>query len=111
VLSAVFSIILSLVVPSVVKIWYTIGTAIVPGLLVPLMASYFEPLRIPSRHAFWAMVLGWSGSSLSLIIGQLHLIDGEPSYAFGIEPMYPGLVLSLVVWGVGRIRYKKQSPA
>jgi hypothetical protein len=111
VLSAVFSIVLSLVVPSVVKIWYTIGTAIVPGLLIPLMASYFEPLRIPSRYAFWAMLLGWGASTLSLLFGQLSHLNGEPSYILGIEPMYPGLVISLVVWGVGRIRYKKESPA
>ena len=108
VFSAVFSIVLSLVVPSVVKIWYTIGTAIVPGLLVPLMASYFEPLKIPARHAFWAMLLGWGTSTLSLLFGQMHQLNGEPSYAFGIEPMYPGLVLSLVVWGIGRIRYSKE---
>jgi SSS family solute:Na+ symporter len=108
VLSAIFSIVLSLVVPSVVKIWYTIGTAIVPGLLVPLMASYFDALRIPSRYAFWAMLLGWGASTVSLLFGQLHQMNGEPLYAFGIEPMYPGLVLSIVVWAVGRIRYKKE---
>lgn len=110
VLSAVLSVVLSLIVPSVVKIWYTIGTAVVPGLLVPLMASYFEPLRIHSRHAFWAMLLGWIVSTVSLLYGQLHLISGEPSYWFGVEPMYPGLVISLVVWGVGRIEYRKQNP-
>jgi hypothetical protein len=110
VLSAIFSIILSLIVPSVVKIWYTIGTAIVPGLLVPLMASYFDPLKIPARHAFWAMLLGWGASTLSLLFGQVHQLNGEPSYFLGIEPMYPGFVISIVVWGIGRIQYKKQSP-
>jgi SSS family solute:Na+ symporter len=108
VLSAVFSIVLSLIVPSVVKIWYTIGTAIVPGLLIPLMASYFESLRIPSRHAFWAMLIGWGASTVSLLFGQMHQLNGEPSYFLGVEPMYPGLVLSLVVWGLGRMRYKKE---
>ena len=111
VISALVSIILSLTVPSVVKIWYTIGTAIVPGLLIPLVASYFQSLRIPPRHAFWAMLLGWSVSTLSLLFGQLTLVNGEPSYWLGVEPMVPGLVISLVVWAGGRIQYRKQRPS
>jgi solute:Na+ symporter, SSS family len=103
IISALFSIALALVVPSVVRLWYAIGTAIVPGLLVPLMASYFEPLRIPARHGFWAMLLGWSVSSIWLVSGQLQLVDGSASYWFGIEPMYPGLAISLLVWGIGRV--------
>jgi SSS family solute:Na+ symporter len=102
VISALFSMLLSLLVPSVVKIWYTIGTAIIPGLLIPLMASYFEPLRIPSRYAFWAMLLGWLVSTGSLLDGQLHLANGQPSYWLGVEPMYPGLFVALVIWGVGK---------
>ena len=109
VISAVLSIVLALTVPSVVKLWYSIGTAIVPGLLVPLMASYFESLRIPARHAFWAMLLGWGTSSVWLLAGQLQPNDGFPSYWFGVEPMYPGLVLSLTVWGTGRIKMKRQN--
>jgi SSS family solute:Na+ symporter len=104
VISAVFSVLLSLSVPSVVKIWYAIGTAIVPGLLVPLMASYFEPLRIPARYAFWAMLLGWSISTIWLVQGQMNVVAGVPGYWLGIEPMYPGLVASVVLWGMGRIR-------
>jgi SSS family solute:Na+ symporter len=111
VLSAFFSIVLALLVPSVVKIWYTIGTAIVPGLLVPLMASYFEPLRIPARHAFWAMLTGWAVSSICLLAGQLNQVNGDPLYPLGIEPMYPGLAISVIVWGMGRMQYKKQSRA
>jgi SSS family solute:Na+ symporter len=110
VLSAFFSIVLAILVPSVVKIWYTIGTAIVPGLLVPLMASYFESLRIPARHAFWAMLTGWGVSTICLLAGQLNQVNGDPLYPLGIEPMYPGLAISVIVWGMGKMRYKRQSP-
>jgi len=103
IISALFSIILAMVVPSVVKIWYAIGTAIVPGLLVPLMASYFEPLHIPPKYGFWAMLLGFSLSTIWLMNGQLFPTEGLPAYWLGIEPMYPGLVISVLVRGVGRI--------
>jgi hypothetical protein len=92
----------------VVKIWYAIGTAIVPGLLVPLMASYFEPLHVPPRYGFWAMLLGWSFSTIWLIYGQLNFVDGSPAYWFGIEPMYPGLMVSVLVWGMGRMERERK---
>ncbi|HEX9614096.1 MAG TPA: sodium:solute symporter family protein, partial [Bacteroidota bacterium] len=47
IIGGVFAVGLALAAPSVVTIWYTVGTAIIPGLLVPLMASYFDRLRIP----------------------------------------------------------------
>ena len=102
VISFILSVALALAIPSVVKIWYTIGTVIIPGLLVPLMASYFERFKIPSRYAFLAMLLGWLTSSLWLIAGY---INGSSEHCpLGIEPMYPGLVMSVVIWMVGRMK-------
>jgi SSS family solute:Na+ symporter len=111
VISALFSIFLSLLVPSVVKLWYTIGTAIIPGLLIPVIASYFEPLRIPSRYAFWAMLLGWLISTASLLDGQLHMTAGQPSYWLGVEPMYPGLVVALLIWSIGKFTQARHRTA
>jgi hypothetical protein len=49
------------------------------------------------------MLLGWSFSTIWLIYGQLNFVDGSPAYWFGIEPMYPGLIISLLIWGLGRV--------
>ncbi len=98
IVSFVISILIATTVPSVVKIWYTVGTVVIPGLLVPLVSSYFERLRISARYAFLSMLFGWMTSLCWLILG----VDGV--YAFGIEPMYPGLVVSLGVWGAGKFR-------
>jgi SSS family solute:Na+ symporter len=98
-----FAIGLALLVPSVVSIWYTVGTTIIPGLLVPVLAGYFDSLRIPRSFAFAAMLLGWLTSSGSLIYGTVFSADGQ-TYWFGIEPMYPGLTVSLLVWALGRLR-------
>jgi SSS family solute:Na+ symporter len=110
VLSGVLSIALALMVPSVVRIWYTVGTCIVPGLLVPLLASYFDKLRIPARFAFTAMLAGWSVSTLSLLYGHLNAMNQTPQYLLGIEPMYPGLAVSLLVWAAGKISMKVGRP-
>lgn len=105
VVTFVFSVVLSVYMPSVIQMWYTIGTVIIPGLLVPLMAGYFDPLKIPSRHAFLAMLSGWLTSLGWLIAGSFNGSSGL--YPLGIEPMYPGLVVSLVWWGIGRIQKRK----
>ena len=102
IISSIVSIATALLIPSVVALWYTIGTCIIPGLLVPVMASYFERFRISANFAFAAMVAGWGLSTASLIHGHLAAVNGSPSYWLGIEPMYPGLFAAVVIWGSGR---------
>jgi SSS family solute:Na+ symporter len=103
VVSFFFSVVLALTIPSVIDIWYTIGTIIIPGLLVPLMASYFSPLRIPAPVAFSAMLFGWITSTAWLFARYLPPGGGYP---FGIEPMYPGLIVSIMIWGYGKIKQR-----
>lgn len=95
----ILSAILALAIPSVVQLWYTIGTITIPGLLVPLMASYFSPLNIPARDAFRSMVFGWVTSLTWFVAGKVGT-----SSPLGIEPMIPGLAVSVVFWVVGRMR-------
>jgi SSS family solute:Na+ symporter len=106
-LSGLFAVGLALLVPSVVSIWYTIGTTIIPGLLVPLIASYFWNLRIPAAYAFNAMLFGWLTSSGSLLYGVLNAEAGISGYWLGIEPMVPGLAVSILIWAAGRISLRK----
>jgi len=96
---------LALWIPSVVKLWYVIGTSIIPGLLVPLMASFFPRVSIPARHAFASMFFGWLTSTVWLAFGQLQ----GGNYWLSIEPMYPGLCISLLAWAVGRRALKTHS--
>ena len=110
-ISATFAIALALALPSVVKLWYTIGTTIIPGLLVPLVSSYFERLRISPAFALTCMLAGWGVSTTCFIEGQLTMVGTSPDYLFGVEPMIPGLVASLIVWVVGRANAGKREAA
>jgi solute:Na+ symporter, SSS family len=111
VVSAIFSVALAIAVPSVVKIWYTIGTCIIPGLLVPVLACYFDRLKISAVYAFGAMVNGWFISTASLISGHLFPHYGIPAYWFGVEPMYPGLFVALFWWALGKLEPQKDNPS
>jgi SSS family solute:Na+ symporter len=103
IISSIVAVAIALGIPSVVAIWYTIGTVIVPGLLIPVVASYFEKLRPSPRWAFAIMVGGFTASLSSLVYGQIFAVNGTPQYFLGIEPMYPGLVLSVMLWMGERI--------
>jgi SSS family solute:Na+ symporter len=100
--TAIISIILCLLIPSVIRLWYTIGTVIIPGLLIPLVTSYFDRWKVEARYAFAAMLFGWLTSTCWLLSGWSARLGSTENYPFGIEPMFPGLLVSLLVWGAGR---------
>ncbi len=109
-IAGVVSVALALAVPSVIKIWYTIGTVIIPGLLIPLVTAYFPRLMVKPRYAFFCMLSGWLVSLFWLLAGWSQQLGASASYPLGIEPMYPGLAASLLVWGTGLVARSPDSP-
>ncbi len=98
VFTALFSIAAVLLFPSVISLWYVIGTLFIPPLLLPLGTSYFPRFTIPATPTFAAMLAGFVISAGSFSAGQLALVDGIPQYPLGIEPMYAGLSASIVIY-------------
>jgi SSS family solute:Na+ symporter len=98
IVSGLLAVVLALVIPSVIKLWYVIGTVIVPGLLVPLVSAHFTQLRVNARWAFVSMCSGWLISLAWLLAGWSQELGGTAFYPLGIEPMYPGLIASVLVW-------------
>lgn len=107
IVTAILSVALSLLIPSVIKIWYTLGTIFVPGLIIPLVTSYFNRLKVKSNFAFLSMTSGWATSFLWLVVGAVRGSLNSPQYMLNIEPMYPGLVLSLIFYIFGlRLKFR-----
>jgi SSS family solute:Na+ symporter len=102
--TAVLSIILTIAIPSVIKLWYTIGTVIIPGLLIPLVTSYFDRLRVAPAFAFATMLAGWLTSLSWLTAGWLEEFGSSAHFLLGVEPMFPGVIASAAVWGMGMWR-------
>lgn len=92
----ILSYILSRLVPSVVGLWYAVGSAAIPGLLLPMLGVYAPSLRVPGRWALAASASGWLVSLAWVAAGRIR---GETP--LGIEPMFPGLLLSGAIWAAG----------
>ena len=86
------SLFLAFTVPSVVGLFYIIGSVLIPGLILPFVITLWnEKISLSERLAsLWIVTpvgvsLGWFG------ISQL---SGQPF--MGIEPFYPGMVISFL---------------
>ncbi|MDH3252086.1 MAG: hypothetical protein OEM41_04790, partial [Ignavibacteria bacterium] len=104
VVTALLAMFLCMTIPSVIGLWYMIGTVIVPGLLVAVVTGYFRRLTVPGGYAFGAMVAGWLTSTVWLLIGWSSEMGATDNFPLGIEPMFPGIIASLCVWGMGMVR-------
>ena len=88
-----FSYGLSRLLPSVVGLWYAVGSAMIPGLLAPMLGVYVPRWRVSGPWALASSVAGW-GVSLTWVVAAQHC--GKPP--LGLEPMIPGLIVSAGVW-------------
>lgn len=98
VITAGFAAIIALSFESLVSMWYTIGTVGISALLVPVLAGFFYKGKKSGDASFFSMIFGSLTSIIWLVHGSLNSLDGWPSYIFGLEPMYPGLLMSFVVY-------------
>ncbi|HMQ68545.1 MAG TPA: sodium:solute symporter family protein [Ignavibacteria bacterium] len=99
--SGFIALVLAYFIPSVVDLWYTVGTMIIPALLISVITSYFDKLQVHSKYIFAAMITSFSVSLISFILGMMNKVDGVAVYPFSLEPMYPGLVAGLLVYLIG----------
>lgn len=88
-------------IPSVVRLWYSIGTVIVPGLLIAMVSTFFPKMRTSNGWMMLTMLGGFFTSLIWLSIGWRNQIGGY-DYPWGVEPMFPGLFVSTFIWLLGK---------
>jgi solute:Na+ symporter, SSS family len=103
-LSGLFSMLIILLLPSVIDIWYVIGSLLIPSLLLPTLSALFKR-PLPSAYII-VLMLG------SLLLSASWFITGliTGSYPLDIEPFYPGLLFSIIVYTLGRIKNRGMLP-
>ena len=96
--TALFSICLALYFEYAVDIWYLVGSFVVPTLLIPLIAGLYQ---IKIRNPLALLLLPPVIAICWYIYGITHpTIEGYPNYIWGLDPMYPGVAVSLVLFAI-----------
>jgi SSS family solute:Na+ symporter len=94
--SAVLAIVIALYFDSVIDVWYAFGSVGAPMLLVPLFFSFVGRRRMRPRVALWNIIAAGVASGGWLVYSQ---IKGEN--LLGLQPIFPGLLVSLVIFFAG----------
>ncbi len=94
IISGILSIILAYFIPSVIEIWYTIGSFCIPGIILPVISSYYPKYRVQNRTIVLEMILASGGSIIWFIIRENFKLNDILNT---IEPMLIGLTIALLI--------------
>ncbi|HPI32841.1 MAG TPA: hypothetical protein PLR32_05960, partial [candidate division Zixibacteria bacterium] len=97
VISSVLAILVAIFFRSVVDIWHAFGSVGTPALLVPVVTSFVGRRRL--RPA-WALLSIVACGGLSALWLAASYVRADGGYWFGIQPILPGLVLSLLLFAL-----------
>ncbi len=85
------ALLLAVSIPSVVRLWYILGSIIIPGILFPFLLT-FSNITVPKEKINLVIILPVVSALLCFILG--YILDWYPG---NIEPFYPGILLSFIL--------------
>jgi solute:Na+ symporter, SSS family len=105
-ISGLLSSLLAYFIPSVVEIWYTIGSLFIPGIILPVISAYFPELKIKNRFIIAEICLA-VGASFSWYVIRMN-IQADSDFQV-IEPMIVGVIAAILVHGAGLLINKREN--
>lgn len=99
IISGLIAVGLAYLIPSVIEIWYTIGSIFIPAIILPVVSAYYPKWRISSKIIFIEMILAVLSSAFWYFFRETQIgILNE------IEPMIIGLSIAVIVHSAGLLR-------
>jgi SSS family solute:Na+ symporter len=98
IISGVIAILLAYFIPSVIEIWYTIGSLFIPGIILPVVSAYYPKLRVSNKIILVEMV------SAIITNSAWYFLRSEFSNVVvlsEVEPMLVGLLFALLIHSAG----------
>jgi Na+/pantothenate symporter len=80
--------------------WYYIGTIGISAMIVPILIGFFYKGKKSGTAAVLSMISGSMTALVWVVHGYMNAEYGWPVYLGGIEPLYPGLLVSLLVFAI-----------
>ena len=97
-IAAVAAVALALALRSVVAIWHDVGSIVTSALLLPLVLAY-----APSDWRYRPAWATWSIGLTAAVAFAWVLARSGGAYPLGLEPIFPALATSLLVWIADRL--------
>ncbi len=95
IVSSIISILISTAIPSVIDIWYTLGSLALPGLFFPLLGSYFSKISLSQRMTLLQIIAATLSGIVWYALRSFGIIPGSLAE---IEPMLAGLAAGSVFY-------------
>jgi len=103
IISGIVSVLLAYLIPSVIEIWYTIGSICIPGIILPVVSSYYTKLKIDNKLVLLEMIISVMAGLIWFFVRQAFK---EVFLLQDLEPMLVGLGLSVLIHTYGLLRSK-----
>ncbi len=96
ILSGILAVVIALYFRSVIDIWYVFGTLGTCAMLIPLGSSFSSKWRMTKNMALLSMILSPAVALTWIVPNLIWGLD----YFWGVDPIYPGLFTSIVIYGI-----------
>jgi SSS family solute:Na+ symporter len=106
ILTSFFSFLIAYFIPSVIEIWYTIGSIFIPGLILLVFGAYFKKLKISYKISIIELMVGSLTSLLWFVLQKNKILN---NWTLEIEPMLVGLSAALIIHIYGIIKQKNRT--
>ena len=93
-ISGILAIVLALLIPSVIEIWYTIGSLFIPAIILPVVSAYYPKIRINKIYLLIEMIAAIAASTIWYFV-RTGLSKNQ--ILFQVEPMLVGLFIALII--------------
>ncbi|MGE3063426.1 MAG: sodium:solute symporter [bacterium] len=101
--SSLIAVLLAFLFPSVINLWYIIGSVAIPGLIFAVIGAYFVKFRVGENLIIIEMIFGTLSSISWIFIRKIIPYENPLS---NIEPMIVGLGISLLIHTFGVLSKK-----
>jgi SSS family solute:Na+ symporter len=92
IVSGLLAILLAYLIPSVIEIWYTIGSLFIPGIILPVVSAYYPKLQVSRNIILIEMVTAFITSTVWYFTRSEF---SSISIVSEVEPMLIGLIVSI----------------
>lgn len=98
IISGLLAIILAYLIPSVIEIWYTIGSLFIPAIILPVVSAYYPKIRIENKFVLIEMITAFAASTTWYFVRSEF---ANTLFINEVEPMLIGLFSAFLIHLIG----------